>query len=37
MHLVEIFLPLNDKSGRPFRTEKHAAVGEFLTERFGRH
>ena len=35
MHLVEILLPLNDNNGRPFRTEKYAAVREHLTERFG--
>jgi hypothetical protein len=35
MHLVEILLPLNDNSGRPFRIEKYAAVREHLTERFG--
>jgi hypothetical protein len=35
MHVVEIFLPLNDNSGRPFGTEKYAAVREHLTERFG--
>jgi hypothetical protein len=35
MHLVEILLPLNDNSGRPFRTEKYAEVREHLTERFG--
>ena len=35
MHLVEILLPLNDNSGRPFRAEKYAEVREHLTERFG--
>jgi hypothetical protein len=35
MHLVEIFLPLNDNSGRPFRTEKYASIREHLTERSG--
>jgi hypothetical protein len=35
MHLIEIFLPLNDNSGRPFGTDKYAAVREHLTERFG--
>src|ERR1700716_393427 len=35
MQLVEIFLPLNDNSGRPFGTEKYAAVREHLTESFG--
>jgi hypothetical protein len=35
MHLVEIFLPLNDNNGRPFGTERYAAVREHLTERFG--
>ena len=34
MHLIEIFLPLNDNSGRPFGTEKYAMVRERLTERF---
>jgi len=35
MHLVEILLPLNDNSGRPFAAEKYAAVRQHLTERFG--
>jgi hypothetical protein len=35
MHFGEILLPLNDNSGRPFRTEKYAGVREHLTERFG--
>jgi hypothetical protein len=35
MHLVEILLPLNDNSGRPFGAEKFAAVREHLTEWFG--
>jgi hypothetical protein len=35
MRLVEIFLPLNDNSSRPFGTEKYAAVRAHLTERFG--
>jgi hypothetical protein len=35
MHLVEILLPLNDNSGRPFRIERYAKVREHLTERFG--
>jgi hypothetical protein len=35
MHLVEIFLPLNDNDGRPLGTEKFAAVREQLTARFG--
>jgi hypothetical protein len=35
MHLVEIFLPLNDNDGRPFGTEKYAEVREHLTARFG--
>jgi hypothetical protein len=35
MHLVEILLPLNDNSGRPFAPEKYAAVQQHLTERFG--
>jgi hypothetical protein len=33
MNLIEIFLPLNDSSGRPFGTD--AAVREHLTKRFG--
>jgi hypothetical protein len=32
MHLIEILLPLNDNSGRPFRTEKYVEVREHLTE-----
>ena len=35
MHLVEILLPLNDNSGRPFRAEEYTGVREHLTERFG--
>jgi hypothetical protein len=35
MHLIEIFLPLNDNSGRPFDTDKYAAIRQHLTERFG--
>ena len=35
MHLIEILLPLNDNSGRPFAPEKYAAVRQHLTERFG--
>jgi hypothetical protein len=35
MHLVEILLPLNDNSGRPFAAEKYAAIRQHLTERFG--
>jgi hypothetical protein len=35
MHLIEIFLPLSDNSGRAFRREKYAAVRKHLTERFG--
>jgi hypothetical protein len=35
MHLIEILLPLNDNSGRPFAAEKYAAVRQHLTERFG--
>ena len=35
MHLIEILLPLNDNSGRPFSAEKYAAVRRHLTERFG--
>ena len=35
MHLVELLLPLNDNSGRPFAAEKYAAIRQHLTERFG--
>ena len=35
MHLIEILLPLNDNSGRPFDAAKYAAVRQQLTERFG--
>ena len=35
MHLIEILLPLNDNSGRPFGAEKYAAIRQQLTERFG--
>ena len=35
MHLIEIFLPLNDNGGRPFGAEKYAAIRRHLTERFG--
>ena len=35
MHLIEIFLPLNDNGGRPFGAEKFAAIRRHLTERFG--
>jgi hypothetical protein len=35
VHLVKIFLPLNDNNGRPFDAEKYVAVREHLTERFG--
>jgi hypothetical protein len=35
VHLVEILLPLNDNSGRPFGAEKYAAVREHLTDGFG--
>jgi hypothetical protein len=35
MHLVELFLPLNDNSGRPFGPEIYAGVRQHLTERFG--
>ena len=35
MHLVEMLLPLNDNAGRPFGSEKYAAVREHLIERFG--
>jgi len=31
MHLVEILLPLNDNSGRPFGAEKYAAIRPHLT------
>jgi hypothetical protein len=33
--VIEILLPLNDNSGRPFAPEKYAAVRQHLTERFG--
>ena len=35
MHLIEIFLPLNDNGGEPFGVEKYAAIRRHLTERFG--
>ena len=35
MHLIEIFLPLNDNNGRPFGAESYAAVRKHPTERFG--
>jgi hypothetical protein len=35
MHLIEILLPLNDNSGRPFGREQYAAIRQQLTERFG--
>jgi hypothetical protein len=35
MNLIEIFLPLIDRGGRPFGTDKYAAVREHLTKRFG--
>lgn len=35
MHLVEIFLPLNDNEGRPFGPEKFSALRDRLSERFG--
>jgi hypothetical protein len=35
MHLIEIFLPLNDNRGRPFGTDKYATIRQHLTERFG--
>jgi hypothetical protein len=35
MHLIEIFLPLNDNCGRPFGTDKYAAIRQNLTKRFG--
>ena len=35
MHLIEIFLPLNDNGGRPFDAAKYAAIRQHLTERFG--
>ena len=35
MYLVEILLPMNDNSGRPFGAEKYAAVRGHLMDRFG--
>lgn len=35
MHLIEILLPLNDNSGRPFDAAKYTAIRQQLTERFG--
>jgi hypothetical protein len=35
MHLIEILLPLNDNSGRPFDAASYAAVRQHLTARFG--
>ena len=35
MHLIEILLPLNDNSGRPFDAGNYAAIRQTLTERFG--
>ena len=35
MHLVELLLPLNDNSGKPFDLAKFDAVRQHLTERFG--
>jgi hypothetical protein len=35
MHLIEIFLPLNDNCGRPFGADKYTAIRQHLTERFG--
>ena len=35
MHLIEIFLPLNDNDGRPFGARSYAAVRKHLTECFG--
>jgi hypothetical protein len=35
MHLVEIFLPLADKSGNSFEDDRFAEVRTTLTERFG--
>jgi hypothetical protein len=35
MHLVELLLPLQDNSGKPFGAEKYDEVRQRLTERFG--
>jgi hypothetical protein len=35
MHLVEIFLPVQDNKGRAFEAANFKAVGEELTKRFG--
>ena len=35
MHLVEIFLPLNDNRGQPFSRERFDEVRRELTDRFG--
>ena len=35
MHLVELLLPLNDNSGKPFDLAKFDAIRQHLTERFG--
>jgi hypothetical protein len=35
MNLIDIFLALTHSSGRPFGTNKYAAVHEHLTKRFG--
>jgi hypothetical protein len=35
MHLIEILLPLDDNSGKPFDRKKYADIRKLLTERFG--
>jgi hypothetical protein len=35
MHLVEIFLPLRDKNGKPFAADAYQALRRDLLDRFG--
>jgi hypothetical protein len=35
MHLIEIFLPLQDNQGAPFAGDDRAQVREHLAEKFG--